>query len=231
MAALARFTFDLDLAERPRGTKPAAAAEMAPQPQIVPEPIGVPEEVVAELVAQAREEAFKEGVAAGERNAASMSAQTLAAAAGTLAAHTARMSAALDDTIAQYRREAVQLAASVGRKLATHLIASRPTAEIEALIAECMPSLSGVPHLVIRCHPDLADSLRDLAAEQITSSGFAGRLVVMGDPDIGLGDGRLEWVDGGLVRDSEALAAEIDKQITDYLAALGGPNTIEEGDE
>ena len=62
-------------------------------------------------------------------------------------------------------------------------------------------------------------------------AGFAGRLVVMGDPDIRLGDGRLEWVDGGLVRDSEALAAEIDKQITEYLAALGGPNTIEEGDE
>lgn len=230
MAALARFTFDLDLAERPRAAM-SASAEFAPEPEALPEPIGLPEEVVAQLVAQAREEGYGEGVKAGERNASSMASQTIAAAAGTLAAHTARMSASIDDTIALYRREAVSLAASVGSKLATHLVAAQPTAELRALITECMPSLSGVPHLVIRCHPDLADSLRDLAAEQINSSGFAGRLVVMGDPDIKLGDGRLEWVDGGLVRDSDALAAEIDKQISDYLAALGGSNTIEEGKE
>ncbi|WEJ57961.1 FliH/SctL family protein [Devosia sp. FJ2-5-3] len=228
MAALARFTFDLDLAERPRQSAQAAAE---PEPIFVPEPIGVPEEVVAQLVAQAREEGHSEGLKAGERNAASMASQTIAAAAGTLAAHTARMTTSLDEAIAMHRREAISLAASVGRKLATHLIEAQPTAELRALIAECMPSISGVPHLVIRCHPDLADSLRDIAAEQITSSGFAGRLVVMGDPDIRLGDGRLEWVDGGLVRDSDALATEIDKQISDYLAALGGPNTIEKGDQ
>lgn len=225
MAALARFTFDLDLEQRPR----KAVAE--PEPVVAPEPIGVPEEVVAQLVDQAREEAYAEGVSAGERNATSMAAQTVAAAAGTLAAHTARMSAALDDAITLHRREAVSLAKSVGQKLATHLIASQPTTELEALIAECLPSISGVPHLVIRCHPDLADALRDLAAEQIASSGFSGRLVVMGDPDIRLGDGRLEWVDGGLIRDADELSAEIDRQITQYLAALGGPTKTKESGE
>lgn len=227
MAALARFTFDLDLAQRPRTSAASAEAETI----VVPDPIGVPEDVVAQLVDQAREDAYAEGVAAGERNASSMAAQTIAAAAGTLAAHTARMSVALDDAIMLHRREAVSLAKSVGQKLATHLIASRPTTELEALIAECLPSLSGVPHLVIRCHPDLADALRALASEQITSSGFAGRLVVMGDPDIRLGDGRIEWVDGGLVRDADELSAEIDRQITQYLAALGGPTTAKESGE
>lgn len=225
MAALARFTFDLDLAQRPR--KVAAEAE----PAAVPEPIGVPEEVVAQLIEQAREEAYAEGVSAGERNASAMAAQTVAAAAGTLAAHTARMSSALDEAITLHRKEAVALAKSVGQKLATHLISSQPTTELEALIVECLPSLSGVPHLVIRCHPDLADALRDLATEQIASSGFAGRLVVMGDPDIRLGDGRLEWVDGGLVRDTDELSAEIDRQITQYLAALGGPTKTKESGE
>ncbi|MCW5721424.1 MAG: hypothetical protein KIS86_09805 [Devosia sp.] len=225
MTALARFTFDLDLAQRPRPTM------AAPEPVIVPEPVGVPEEVVAQLVEQAREEAYAEGLRAGERNAAATAAQTVAAAAGTLAAHTGRMSVALDEAVTRHRREAVSLAKSVGQKLATHLIASRPTTELEALIAECLPSLSGVPHLVIRCHPDLADALRDLATEQIASSGFSGRLVVMGDPDIRLGDGRLEWVDGGLIRDADELSAEIDRQITQYLAALGGANKTKESGE
>ncbi|SFV27387.1 flagellar assembly protein FliH [Devosia crocina] len=216
MAALARFTFDLDLAKAAEEPRPVVA-------DLPPEPAGIPEEVVARLVQEAREEGFADGLIAGEGNATSLAAQTVAAAAGTLAAHAASMTAALDEARLDGQREAIALALSVGRKLAGHLIESRPTAELEALIAECMPSLSGVPHLVIRCHPDLADQIRDIATAQIATSGFAGRLVVMGEPDLRLGDGRLEWVDGGLVRDSEALGADIDQTIADYLAALAGP--------
>lgn len=206
--APARFTFDLDLGKR---TTPAAP----------PEPT-MPERLVAELLAQARQEAYAEGVAAGERNATSVAAQTLAAAAGTLATQSAEMAAALDDATAQARRESVELAASIGRKLALHLLARYPTVELDALIAECMQSLNGVPHLVVRCHPSLADAVRDIATAHMQTSGFSGRLVVMGDPELRLGDGRLEWVDGGLVRDIGAIAKDIDLKISAYLAARSG---------
>ena len=46
--------------------------------------------------------------------------------------------------------------------------------------------------------------------------------VVMGDPDMRLGDGRLEWVDGGLVRDIGAVSKDIDRKISAYLAARSG---------
>jgi flagellar assembly protein FliH len=46
--------------------------------------------------------------------------------------------------------------------------------------------------------------------------------VVMGDPDLRLGDGRLEWVDGGLVRDIGAVSKDIDSKISAYLAAKSG---------
>ncbi|MBE0579866.1 MAG: hypothetical protein IH615_10680, partial [Devosia sp.] len=62
----ARFTFDLDLGKRTTAAAP-------------PEPT-MPERLVAQLLAQAREEAYAEGVAAGERNATAVAAQTLAAA-------------------------------------------------------------------------------------------------------------------------------------------------------
>lgn len=208
MASPARYTFDLDLAERPGHGHIAAQ----------PEP-SIPEFLVAQLVAQAREEAYAEGVAAGERNAASVAAQTLAAAAGTLAMQTAEMAAALDDASANTRREAVELAASIGRKLALHLLARYPTVELDALIGECMQSLGGVPHLVVRCNPAIADAIRDIATNHMQTSGFSGRLVVMGDPDIRLGDGRLEWVEGGLVRDIATTAKDIDTKISAYLAA------------
>jgi flagellar assembly protein FliH len=210
LAQPARFTFDLDLGRRP-------VAASAPQP--VPT---VPEDVVALLVAQAREEGFASGLAAGEQNAASMAAQTLAAAAGTLATQTAEMAAALDDATALARHEAIELAASIGRKLALHLLARFPTVELDALIAECMQNLGGVPHLVVRCNPSIADQIRDIATAHMQTSGFSGRLIVMGDPDIRLGDGRLEWVDGGLVRDIGAVSSDIDSKIKTYLAARSG---------
>lgn len=216
MAALARFTFDLDLAKRADEPKPVVQ-------DVPPAPVGIPQELVDRLVREAREEGFADGLIAGESNATSLATQTIAAAAGTLAAHAASMTAALDEARLETHRHAVDLAVTVGRKLAGHLVTQNPTAELEALIAECMPSLSGVPHLVIRCHPDLANQIRDIATNQIATSGYAGRLVVMGEPDIRLGDGRLEWVDGGLVRDSDALTTDIDQTIADYLAALAGP--------
>ena len=210
----ARFTFDLDLASRP-----LADAAAAPAPPPIPM---VPEDLVAQLIAQAREEAYSEGVATGERNATAVAAQTLAAAAGTLATQTAEMAAALDDATSDVRREAVELAGSIGRKLALHLLARYPTLELDALIAECMQNLSGVPHLVVRCNPAIADGIRDIATAHMQTSGFAGRLVVMGDPDLRLGDGRLEWVDGGLVRDIGAVSKDIDIKISAYLAARSG---------
>lgn len=207
MASPARFTFDLNLAHRPtRRSEP-------------PPPPSIPESVVAQLVADARAEGFAEGRSAGERDATSMAAQTVAAAAGTLAMQVSDMTRALDAALAAHRSDAAALALSVGRKLALHLIARQPAAELEALVGECLASLNGVPHLVIRCHPDLADAIRDMATSHMAHSGFSGRLVVMGDPDIRIGDGRLEWVDGGVVRDIAATAREIDQQIATYLAA------------
>ena len=209
MAQPARFTFDLDLEHRPARSAP-----------LLPSSPSIPEDMVAQLVANAREEGYMDGLATGEKNATAMAAQTIAAAA-TLATRTGEMTQALDTAREVFRAEAAELALSVGRKLALHLVARFPLAELQALVAECLPSLSGVPHLVIRCNPELADAIRDMANAQMSASGFSGRLVVMGDPDIRIGDGRLEWVDGGLVRDIAATSKEIDRQIAGYLATAG----------
>ena len=203
-AAPTKFRFDLDLGHRQeRNTV-------------------LTETAIATLLANAREEGRREGLAEGERGAAVRAAQAIANAATALADHTAALNAALDDNRRATLSDAVSLAAMIGRKLARHLLGREPTAEIEALLAECLASLDAVPHLVIRCNPDLADAVREIATARIATSGFTGRLVVLGEPDITLGDARLEWVDGGIVRDSTELEAQIDRRIAQYLAAHGG---------
>ena len=96
-----------------------------------------------------------------------------------------------------------------------------PVAEIEALLVECLSTLDGVPHLVVRCHPDLAEAVRDMATARIQTSGFTGRLVVLGEPELALGDARIEWADGGIVRDIDAISTRIDAAVATYFAARG----------
>lgn len=203
MSAPARFTFDLDLGRH--NERNAVVTETA----------------MSEMLAAARREGEAAGFAAGELSATARAAKQLTTAAEALAGKAATMAATIDDARKQAIAESVTLAHSVARKLAGGLIARQPTVEIEALIAECLATLNAVPHLVIRCRPELADAVRDIATQRIASSGFTGRLVVMGDPDIALGDARLEWADGGVVRDIRKLSAEIDARIAEYFAARG----------
>lgn len=205
----AKFTFDLDLA------RSQAEGDLLTQA------------VQTEMRTAAREEGYKSGYdagyAAGERNAASVAGQALAVAASILTDRAASLLGEIDRARATAERDAVALSAVIARKLTTALIAREPTAELDALLTECLASLENVPHLVIRCHPDLADRLRDIAAERAAAAGFTGRLIVMGEPEIPLADGRIEWADGGLVRDMDAIGIEIDARIATYLAARGIP--------
>jgi flagellar assembly protein FliH len=211
-AAPAKFTFDLDLAHRPGDAGGFTDAERA------------------EIAADARAGGYADGLAAGEQSAGAAAQAALAAAAEAIARQTADLLAAADAAHAAAEREAIALASAIGRKLAHSLVARAPQAELEALLVDCLGSLAGVPHLVIRCHPDLADRLRDMATARIAESGFTGRLVVMGEPEIAPGDGRIEWAEGGLVRDSAAIAADIDRSIAAYLDARRLP-LLEETDE
>src|SRR5690606_33496225 len=117
------------------------------------------------------------------------SAAALAQSAGALTDRVALVLGAVGDYEARHLSQSVELAASVARKLAAHLIAREPQAELAALVAECMASLEAAPHMVIRCHPDLCDAIKPIAEERMKIAGVTGRLVVLGDPEIGLGDG------------------------------------------
>src|SRR6185437_10455193 len=158
------------------------------------------ESALAALVSNARAEGYRDGLAEGQRAQVVKAAERLAQAAERLADHAAAVNAALDDHRTATVADAVGLAAAIGKKLAGAMIAESPAAEIEALIADCLASLDAVPHLVIRCAPDLADAVREIATA------------------------RIAWVDGGIARDRATLEAEIDSRIANFLAARRGPD-------
>ena len=210
-ATLNKFTFDLDL-----GHKAERSAVLT-------------ESDLAQRVEEARREGYQRGLADGEATATARAAQQLVLAGEDLARQVTSMAAALDDQRKADLADAIDLAVAVGRKLAATLIAAQPEAEIAALVGECMGSLDGVPHLAIRCAPDLAEAVRDAATARMDAGGFTGRLVVLGDPEIAAGDARIEWVDGGVVRDHEKLLARINASIESFCEARGiAPRPTEE---
>ncbi|AEQ52412.1 FliH/SctL family protein [Pelagibacterium halotolerans] len=208
MSVAHKFTFDLDLAHKPPANKVLPEAEFD------------------RIVAAARQEGYNRGLAEGQSGAQAQSAATLAKSAEKLASQVAGMVQTIQDYEKRHLAQSVGLAATVGRKLAAHLIAREPQAELAALLHECVASLEAAPHLVIRCHPDLCDAIKAIAEERMKVSGLSGRLIVLGDPEIRMGDGRVEWADGGLVRDINAISNEINTRVSAYLAARGA----EQGD-
>jgi flagellar assembly protein FliH len=71
----------------------------------------------------------------------------------------------------------------------------------------------------VRVNNELYPAVRERLAEIARARGFEGRLVVLGETDIALGDCRIEWADGGAIRDRAAIEKTIDDLVARYVAA------------
>jgi len=199
MTQPAKFTFDLDLAKTTRKTKLMEQADLDL------------------LISQAREQGYNEGLEAGQQSVLSQTNQQIAAAAELIANHGNDFLTTLDHAQQHHLTQSTKLAASVGHKLAAHLVERDPLPEISALLEDCLASLSGTAHLVIRCNDQLGDQIKPIAEQFAHQAGFEGRLIIMGEPDFAMGDCKIEWSDGGLARNFQNLVEEIDQKIAQFV--------------
>ena len=197
-SAPAKFMFDNDFAAGGRGSKPTIS--LADH---------------AEKVAQAEAAARARGFAEAGREAE----QRAAVALERIAALLQGLDRSLAAVQARLETEAVEVAVAVARKLVPALIAREPLAEVSALAADCFRHLVASPHIVVRVSDTLHASAREQLDEIIRRLGLESRLVVLGEPEIAPGDCRIEWADGGICRDSAAVAAAIDQAVTRYVSA------------
>jgi flagellar assembly protein FliH len=115
--------------------------------------------------------------------------------------------------------EAVEVAVAVARKLAPALIAREPFAEISALASECFRQLIAAPHIAVRVNDALYATAKEKLDDIVRTRNFAGRLVVLAEPEIAVGDCRIEWADGGINRDKAAADTAIGAAVTGYVGA------------
>jgi flagellar assembly protein FliH len=67
-----------------------------------------------------------------------------------------------------------------------------------------------VPHLVVRVNQALVEAVEARVQRIARERGYEGRLVVIGEPEIAPSDGRIEWADGGVVREQARIEAAVD---------------------
>src|SRR5581483_9712300 len=90
---------------------------------------------------------------------------------------------------------------------------------IAALVTDCLRHLNAAPHVVVRVADPIYPQAREKLDAIAQDLGFAGRLVIMAEPDMKPDDCRIEWADGGLTRDRATVEAAISETVGRYLAA------------
>jgi flagellar assembly protein FliH len=203
MSASAKFLFDTDFgaaAGAHKGAPPVPAAEHQA------------------AVAEAETRGYRSGMDAAEAEAQ----RRIASAYERIAAALEGLAAHLHAVEGRFEAESVEVAVAVARKLAPELVAQQPLAEIAALATECFRELLTAPHVVVRVNDGLYAQARERLDEIARARGFDGRLVVLREADVAPGDCRIEWADGGLVRDRAATETAIADAVGRYVAVRRG---------
>lgn len=111
------------------------------------------------------------------------------------------------------RREALDFAFVFARKMAGKLLDEMPVAAIEATARAILNDLRGAPHVAVRVEPGLVDSVKSRLTLLLRENGIELKLFVFPDPMIQLGDCRIEWAEGGIVREREKLEYLIEQTL------------------
>ncbi|WP_398483482.1 FliH/SctL family protein [Tardiphaga sp.] len=202
MAAPAKFLFDTDFAAPDRSRAPVITpAEMA------------------EKIAQAEAHAYRAGFDAAQREAKAEADRRMALALEQIGIAATTVAQSVGGIENKMETEAVDVAVAVARKLCSELVAREPLTEIMALVHDCFRHLVATPHLVIRINDALYEEAKERIEKQAKQSGFAGRLVILAEPDIENGDCKIEWADGGMVLDRASIDVKINELVGRYMAS------------
>lgn len=165
------------------------------------------------------EAARSEAYAAGKQDALAQAEKRAAEALNSLARQVERLLSAYDAEARTLRTEAAALALAAARKVAGEALDRFGAERAEAAVAEAMDALRHGPRLIVRLPEAMAGLLAPRLEAAAARAGFAGALLVRGEPGLAAGDVALDWTDGLIAHDRAEAFARIDAIITRALSA------------
>jgi flagellar assembly protein FliH len=203
-----KFTFERSFPQTPDRVVPLEKKE----PTIT---VAEHERLKAMAAAAARQEGHAAGRAEGEDAATARLARAMEQVAFALEG----LRADLDGIQDAASGEALMFAHGIASQLAGRLMDDAPLALIEDAARRIFEDLRGQPHVAVRVADELLEPARERMQAIARERGFEGRLILLGEPEIAVGDVRIEWADGGVVRDRAAAERRMAEAVAQALAA------------
>lgn len=166
-----------------------------------------------EAAAAARAEGYEAALAMAraERDAALLSATDM------LQASIERINEQLETVIAAMKRDAAEVAVAAADALAGFAVDREPVRALGEALDRALDQIGGDRRLVVRVHPDFAQTIRDLVAAREQSEQRALQIVVIPMPELLLNDGAIEWAEGGLIVDAAARRSTVMRELEPLL--------------
>jgi len=192
-------------------------AEAATQPEkflfktVFDAPASTEDAVVnEEHLAAIREEAYQAGFNAALEQTEKQTADALSMIATKLKT--------FDQDTLTIKREAVGLAITAARKLASTLLANQSITEIEAVIQDALSHMPKDLHLLIMVNEERLDEVKALVDTMPEAQFMTGKLIIDGSAELAPSDCSIKWAEGEIIRDTAGLTQSIDTIITNYLS-------------
>lgn len=209
MTALQKFMFEtrFDGAAGRKRSEPRHAAKP---------PVTMTEDQVAAL----REESFAAGRTQGVEEATAQAESLAAAALARIEARLAEVAPQIATVIDGVKRDAVAAAMAALRKLVPRLAKEGDLADIEQVVTSCLAAVLEEPRVVVRVNDSTLDLIKERVADIAAKAGYDGKVVLVVDDNLGPGDCRVEWADGGAERDTGWMWKQIDGVVERFFAGL-----------
>ncbi len=165
-----------------------------------------------------------EGHAAGLAEAMSQREQQLGETLSAIGGHVAALLADQEVTRRDSERNTIELTRAIAGRLFPALVRKGALAELEAIVVQSMRDALTEPRLVVRLPDATFTAAQEMLAPLAASNGYAGKLIILVDEQLGESDCRVEWADGGVERDTARTWREIEAAIDRALNALANPD-------
>jgi flagellar assembly protein FliH len=179
-------------------------------------------------VKAACESAFAQGREAGTREVESGREQLVARSTAAMAEGLQAVKALNAELELRMTRWALQSALGMVQKLFPELVRRHGQSEIEAMVVNTLQDVEDEPRVVVRMPAAMIEPMQPAVAEICRQAGFVGRLLLIEDDAIALGDCRVEWAEGGIERQAQRLWTDIEQRV---LRLLAHPTLSDPGSE
>lgn len=172
-----------------------------------------------EELGAAKKESFDEGQREGVRKTLLSREQAITQLLEKISQSASALFAAESERENTYEQESIKLALSIFKKLFPTYSEKYALEELKTSILEILQTQKEQTHIIIEVAPDNVEPIVAHTQTIDTLGHNKERLTVQGKENLGTGDCRLTWSDGGAIRNTEDISNKIATLVEEALAA------------